>query len=88
MYFVYVLRSLSTRRLYTGHTADLIHRLGQHNDGITKATKGRGPWELVYHEEFATRAEAMQRERHLKTGQGREELERILGALGARSSVG
>ena len=80
MYFAYVIRSRSTGRHYAGHTSDLIQRLGQHNSGITKSTKNRGPWELVHQELFATRAEAVRRERFLKSGQGREELKRIVAA--------
>ena len=78
MYFIYVLRSLRTGRHYTGFAEDPMQRLGQHNKGITKSTKNRGPWELVYQETFETRAAAMRRERFLKSGQGREELKRIL----------
>jgi len=61
-----------------GHTSDLTQRLGQHNHEITKSTKNRGPWELIYKEKFATKADAMRRERFLKTGQGREELARLV----------
>jgi putative endonuclease len=78
MYFVYVIQNQGSKRLYAGHTQDLEQRLGQHNCGITKSTKNRGRWELVYHESFATRGEAMRRERFLKSGQGREEIQRIL----------
>ena len=35
-------------------------------------TKGRGPWELIYWEEFKTRTEAIKREHFLKSGKGRE----------------
>ncbi len=76
MFFVYVIRNLASGRLYTGHTADVTQRLGQHNHGITKSTKNRGGWELVYQERFSTRSEAMKRERFLKSGQGREEVRR------------
>ena len=78
MFFVYVLYSEKTKLHYVGFTTHLVQRLGQHNLGITKSTKGRGPWTLVHQEQFATRAEAMRRERHLKTGRGREELKQIL----------
>jgi putative endonuclease len=88
MYFVYVLENTATRKHYTGFTADLVQRLGQHNSGITKSTKNRGKWELIYSEEFATRSEAMQRERYLKSGQGREELRRTLCADRSRGSSG
>ena len=78
MFSVYVLRSLVTGRLYTGYTSDLSHRLAQHNHGITKSTQHDGPWELVHTEHFATRSEAMRRERYLKTGKGREEIKSLL----------
>jgi putative endonuclease len=78
MYFVYVLRNQSSGHHYTGHTADLTRRVGQHNHGVSKSTKNRGQWELLHQEEFASRAEAMKREKFLKSGKGREELRRIL----------
>jgi len=84
MYFVYVLRSQSSGKLYTGHCADLAQRLGQHNRGVSRWTRNRGPWRLIYHEKFASRAEAMRREKYFKTGCGREEIQQILD----RSSVG
>ncbi len=82
MFHVYVLRSEANGRHYVGFTADLMQRIGQHNQGITKSTKNRGPWEIIHHEEFNTRSEAMQRERFFKSGQGREELKRILDLAG------
>jgi len=85
MFVVCVLRNEAGRH-YTGSTSDLVQRVGQHNDGITKSTKNRGSWTVIYQEEYATRAEAMRREKFLKSGQGREELKRILGQ--ERSSSG
>jgi putative endonuclease len=79
MYFVYVLRSAVTGRLYTGSTADVQDRLRRHNSGESKATRHGIPWLLVHTETFATRAEAVRRERYYKTGRGREELETLLG---------
>ena len=79
MFYVYILSSKSRGRHYTGHTANPTQRLGQHNHGITASTKNRGPWELVHREELATRAEAMRREKFLKSGKGRDELAQILG---------
>ena len=68
----YVLQSASTGRYYTGQTADLERRLAEHTDGLSGYTKGRGLWNLVHQEEYSTRAEAMRRERFLKSGAGRE----------------
>jgi putative endonuclease len=78
MCYVYVLQNETSGRLYKGFTSNLVQRIGQHNAGISKSTKNRGAWRLVYQEEFATRGEAMQREKFLKSGQGREFLKKIL----------
>ena len=79
MFTVYVLRSRRTGRLYTGSTANLELRLAQHNSDLSISTKHRGPWDLVYRESFPSLAEAVRRERSLKSGKGRAELKRILG---------
>ena len=53
--------------LYTGWTTDLEHRVKAHNDGEgAKYTRSRRPVELVYYEEYATKAEAMNREYSIK----------------------
>ncbi len=78
MFYVYVLKSSSTGRLYIGQTKDLANRINEHNNGIARYTRNRGPWTLVHTEEYETRSEAMVRERMLKGGQGREWLKRKL----------
>jgi len=88
MFFVYVLQNSITGRLYTGFTAHLAQRIGQHNCGIAKSTKNRGLWTLAHQEEYATRAEAMRREKYLKAGQGREELKSILAQRMCESEAG
>ena len=79
MWYVYVLRSLTNRRLYTGSTNDLQRRLAEHQRGKTRYTRHGGPFELVHVEEFGTRLEARQRERALKSGQGRAYLNERVG---------
>jgi putative endonuclease len=61
MYHVYILRSQSTGRLYTGHTDNIERRLIEHNSGKSMYTKALGPWELICQEEYTTRDEAMKR---------------------------
>jgi len=78
MYTVYVLLSKSTGRFYTGQTSDLPRRLLEHQSGLARYTRNRGPWELVFSEEYATRAEAMTRERFFKSGKGRIFLKNLL----------
>jgi putative endonuclease len=78
MFFVYVLQSLKTGTRYVGTTADLEERLKAHNSGKCRYTRNRMPWTLVHCEETSTLSEARRREHYLKTGQGREYLDKIL----------
>jgi putative endonuclease len=78
MFYVYVIRSKSSGKLYTGQTADLDSRLKAHNLGFSPFTKNKGPWEVIYSEEYLSRSEAMNREKFLKSGKGREFLKSII----------
>ena len=61
--------------LYTGWTNDITHRLKMVNEGKgAKYTRGRGPVELVYLEEFETKQEAMSREAKIKRLTRKEKL--------------
>ena len=73
VYFVYILQSLKDHSYYVGSTQDLAERINRHNQGRSKYTKAKKrPWKLVYHEEFDTKSEAMDRENELKSYQGRK----------------
>jgi putative endonuclease len=87
MFTTYVIRSRSGGQIYTGSTSNFETRLNQHNSNVSISTKNRGPWELLYREDFETRGQAMARERYFKTGVGREKLKGIL-LEHARSSAG
>mgnify|MGYP006303623141 CR=1 FL=1 len=66
--YVYVIGAAGPRgfKTYVGWTLDPERRLAQHNSGVgAKSTRG-GQWRILYLEKFATRAEAMSREWHLK----------------------
>jgi putative endonuclease len=76
-YFLYILQSVSTSRFYIGHTQDLSIRFQEHNDGRDSSTRGRGPWELFYTEEFPTRSEASRRERQIKQMKSRRWIEEL-----------
>ena len=53
-------------RFYVGMTTDLDQRVRDHNDGISKWTKHRGPWDLVWSQECATIGEARKLENKIK----------------------
>ena len=65
-YQMYVLRSLASGKFYVGHTENLAKRLFEHNCNRVPSTRNRGPWDLVYTEEYATRSQASRRERQVK----------------------
>lgn len=71
---IYILKC-NDNSLYTGWTNDITHRLKMHNEGKgAKYTRGRGPVELVYLEEFETKQEAMSREAKIKRLTRKEKL--------------
>jgi putative endonuclease len=72
MFYTYILRSLKDKHLYVGYTTDVQKRISEHNSGLTKSTKSRLQFELLFFEEFQSRGEAMIRERFFKTGKGKE----------------
>lgn len=78
MYYVYILKSLKNRRLYTGQTNNLRRRLIEHNSGASEYTKFTKPFKLLYFEKFVSRLEAIHREQYLKTEKGREGVRKIL----------
>ena len=77
-YFVYILQSEQNGRFYIGHTADLRERMQRHNDGRSLYTKAKGPWKLIYQEEFRSRSEACKREREIKEKRNRAYIEQLV----------
>ncbi|GAA0071475.1 GIY-YIG nuclease family protein [Clostridium sardiniense] len=66
MNYVYIIRC-KDKSLYTGWTNNLERRFRAHKEGKgAKYTKGRGPLELVYFEEFEEKIKAMKREYEIK----------------------
>ena len=81
---VYILQSETTQRFYIGCTANVQARVAEHQRGQTTSTRGRGPWLLVYQEQFATLAEARQRERQLKSWKSHRSLRELIQASKAQ----
>ncbi len=70
---VYVLYSKLHNKLYIGYTSNLFNRLNHHNHkGVKGWTIRYRPWILIHIEEFIAKKEAMNREKALKSGKGRE----------------
>ena len=72
MFIVYVLHSPSFDKIYIGFTANLQQRLLSHNKLGTKGyTLKFRPWEVIHTEEYDSKADALKREKQLKSSRGR-----------------
>ncbi len=70
-FWVYILKSTTTDRLYCGQTKDLERRIKEHNDPEYKSTKTTknfaGPWEIKWSGECYDRSEALKLEQRIKS---------------------
>jgi putative endonuclease len=69
-YYVYVLQNISGE-FYTGCTSDLKKRYSEHMKGLSKYTKSRGSYDLIYYEACLNKKDAFNREKYLKSGMGK-----------------
>lgn len=69
---------MKDRRYYIGSTDDLGKRLIRHNKGYSRFTKDRGPFKLVYKEEFASRSDAKKREYYIKSLRSRPAIGKLI----------
>jgi len=67
MFIVYIIQSSRTKKYYIGFTSDLEQRIKHHNSGANKSTRNKGPWEIVYKEEFQDKKDAWTREKQIKS---------------------
>jgi len=65
MSYVYIIQNLDLR-FYIGYTTNLERRIKEHQTGLGRWTKDKGPWKLVYFEEFENDTDARKREIKLK----------------------
>jgi putative endonuclease len=69
VYQVYVLRN-AAGKFYIGLSENIQDRLQQHNQGVSKWTRCRGPWSLVWESKLLTLSDARKLENHLKRQKG------------------
>ncbi len=67
MFYVYVLESQTSGRLYIGFSDNVERRINEHNKGKTTSTKNRGPWVLMGFIKTKSRREAIKLETKLKS---------------------
>ena len=78
MYYIYILKSEKDNQLYVGFTTDLKARIMRHNAGEVKSTHYRRPLKLLMYEAFKNKLDALARERYLKSGYGKEQIQSML----------
>lgn len=81
MFFVYCIYNRKNGKIYIGQTDNLEQRLGLHNDKVfdhSYTARFDGNWELIYKEECSSRADALKREKQLKSFKGREFLKKLI----------
>jgi putative endonuclease len=79
MFTVYVLYSPIHNKIYIGFSSDIEKRLFAHNHPSNKGwTKSFQPWTLIHSEEVETKADAMLREKQLKSSQGRSFIKDVI----------
>ena len=65
-YSVYIIYSSKNNIYYKGYSENLQKRLREHNEGLSRFTSNKGPWELVWFKEFKTKKEALIEEKRIK----------------------
>jgi putative endonuclease len=66
-HYVYIIQSLKDERFYIGETSNVEDRLLFHNAGKQRSTRNRIPFQLILTEEYLTRADALKREKQIKS---------------------
>jgi len=78
MFYVYILKSISSEKYYIGYTSNLDKRIERHNKGGSVWSKIYRPWRLVYSEEYNNRSEAIKREKEIKNFKGNVQFKSLI----------
>ena len=77
-YYVYIMTNKNNKVLYTGVTNDLIRRVHEHKEKMTKGfTKKYNIKKLVYYEAFDIVYHAIAREKQIKAGSRQKKIDLI-----------
>jgi len=77
-YYIYIIQSELDGSYYIGSTQDIDERIERHNQGRSKYTKAKRPWNLIYSEEHLNRSVAVKREKEIKNRKRRNFIEKLV----------
>lgn len=77
MIFIYVIKSREKKFRYVGIADSIERRIKEHNSRKNKSTAPYAPFDLILKEEYDNYAKAREREKFLKSGQGRKFLDTL-----------
>jgi len=78
IYHVYILESLKDKSYYIGVTNNLSKRLKEHNSGLSRSTKSKKPFKVIYSEKYNDIKKAYRREKYLKSIKKRKCIENLM----------
>ena len=77
-YNLYILKSISSEKYYTGVSENVDRRLLFHNTIEKGFTARYRPWMIVFKEEFDTKQEAREAEKKVKSWKSRKMIEKLI----------
>ena len=78
-HFVYILHSTSRNRFYIGASSQPEERLKKHNHHHKGFTGGTNDWSIVYLQEFQNKADALAREKEIKSWKSAQRIRQLTG---------
>lgn len=80
LYYIYIIENLADLSWYIGFSIDVPRRIDEHNLHIGGEYTGKkqGKWRLIYIEGYASKLDALGREKYLKSGAGRTYIKKQL----------
>ena len=87
MFYTYIIESEKTGRHYIGACGNIGERLRDHNTNQVKSTKNKGPYKLIYKEEFGTKRDALKREKQIKSYKGGRFFKKLIASSPSSSLV-
>ena len=77
-YYLYILKSKTSDKYYTGISEDVERRLEFHNTREKGFTSRYRPWKVVFKKEFENKAEAIRAERNVKRWKSKVMIEKLI----------